>query len=119
MPIAEPAFFLICYDISDQRRLRMVHKILADEALALQYSVFLTRLRPARLAVLMSRIEEVIDDKQDDVRAYRLRKDPEVVFLGKRYFPEGVTLANGDVDWLQLWGTDEFSPVLVENMKTI
>ena len=88
-----PRPYLVCYDISDPRRLGRVHRLLQTRGIPLQYSVFLLWTDKAGLQEVMQRIEELINRRHDDVRAYPLPRQPRAMHLGRQLFPEGVALA--------------------------
>lgn len=84
--------FLITYDISDKKRLRRVHRLLKTQALALQYSVFISLMNGAELEVLTEDILKIIDKRADDVRLYALPQKPEWYAWGENYWPEGINI---------------------------
>jgi CRISPR-associated protein Cas2 len=98
MSISEPRLYLICYDVADPRRLQRVHYYLKHHALAVQYSVFLTRAPERRLQSILGGVAERIDPQLDDVRAYPLPADCDPVSLGRQYFPSGLLLADPLLD---------------------
>lgn len=59
--------YLVCYDISDQKRLRKVATVCEDFGLRKQYSVFLCRLSTTDFVRLRSRLYDVIDLDADQV----------------------------------------------------
>lgn len=66
--------WLVCFDISDDRRRRRVGKFLQAVGLRVQRSVFEVSLRsPTQLTALISQLREQLDDT-DDLRFYRLCK---------------------------------------------
>lgn len=66
-------FYVVTYDISDDRRRTKVAKILEDFGDRVQYSVFEMELaRAEQLADLRQRLEAVIDPRVDGVRIYFL-----------------------------------------------
>ena len=68
-------FYLVSYDIVDDRRRARVHKLLKNYGTRVQYSVFECQLEAARLAELRQRLKPFLDTKQDSLRAYRLCKE--------------------------------------------
>jgi|GEM_PF-677652 len=86
--------YLITYDIADPRRLVRLHRYLAGEALALQYSVFFGSFIPAAIDRIEDEIAAHIDPKEDDVRIYPLPADFQVWALGASApLPEGIHFA--------------------------
>ena len=66
---------VVSYDVSnDRRRTRLAHA-LKDFGERVQYSVFECRLDADALEKLRSRIQTLIDAKEDSVRIYRLCLD--------------------------------------------
>jgi CRISPR-associated protein Cas2 len=59
--------YLLSYDIADKKRLRAMHRLAKAHGKALQYSVFACLLRREDRVRLASRIEALIDGKQDRV----------------------------------------------------
>ncbi len=65
------ADYLICYDISDAKRLRHLTKELCKAAIRIQYSVFfMPSASQDDLFVIIDTIDEIIDPFEDDVRIY-------------------------------------------------
>jgi CRISPR-associated protein Cas2 len=58
---------LVCYDISDPKRLRKVAKTCEDFGYRKQYSVFLVRVSATDLVRLRSRLYDIIDLNEDQV----------------------------------------------------
>lgn len=66
--------WLVCFDISDDRRRRRVSKYLQAFGLRVQRSVFEVSLRsPTQLTSLKNQLRDQLDDS-DDLRFYRLCK---------------------------------------------
>lgn len=87
------ASYLVCYDISDERRLTRVYAFMKQHGIHVQYSVFRCRLTGPELVELKSRLLDLIDERADDVRVYPLPATPKVMVLGRGdRIPEGVTL---------------------------
>ena len=64
-------FFVICYDIADDKRRRKLDKLLTGAGRRVQESVFEANLNEKRYLALAARIGEVIDEEEDNVRFYR------------------------------------------------
>ena len=94
MSFSEAHLYLICYDITDPRRLQRVHAFLRRHAMPVQYSVFLARLTERRLLSLLADLARRIDPRSDDVRAYPIPRDADAVTMGRQYLPPGVVLAD-------------------------
>ncbi len=82
--------FLICYDISDPKRLSRVHRAALRHGMPVQYSVFLLRGSQGELADMMADIEQYIDETEDDVRAYTIAPNFDVECLGVSHWSEEV-----------------------------
>jgi CRISPR-associated protein Cas2 len=66
---------VVSYDIPDDRRRTRLAHALKDFGKRVQYSVFECRLKDDQLDRLRTRIEALIDTKEDRVRLYRLCQD--------------------------------------------
>jgi CRISPR-associated protein Cas2 len=60
-------FYLVCYDIRDQRRLHRVHKICRGYGEAWQYSIFFCALKSIDRVRLQNDLEEEMNLKEDQV----------------------------------------------------
>ena len=65
-------FFIISYDISDQKRLKRVHSFLRDFGQWKQKSVFECWLTPEEYQTVKKGLKELIKNKEDRIRFYRL-----------------------------------------------
>jgi CRISPR-associated protein Cas2 len=84
--------YLVCYDITDERRLRHVYKSVKQIGIHVQYSVFHCRLTWSELVQLEEGLKGIIDEKRDDIRIYPLPSDMMVDVMGRGdRIPEGVT----------------------------
>lgn len=82
--------YLVCYDISDDKRLRRVFQIMRGWGDHLQLSVFECQLTRAELAELKGELREVIHHEQDQVLFVDLgpaegRGDRVITALGRPY----------------------------------
>jgi CRISPR-associated protein Cas2 len=59
--------YLVCYDISNPKRLRKVANACQDYGMRRQYSVFLCRLSTTDFVRLKSRLHDLIDLEADQV----------------------------------------------------
>ncbi len=59
--------YLVCYDISDQKRWRKVYKIMKGYGVWLQLSVFQCRLRKTDLLVMTESLKEIIHRQEDSL----------------------------------------------------
>ena len=62
-----PKLYLVCYDISDERRLRRVYQVIRGYGERLQYSVYRCQLNDLRLAELCDKLCDEIDHSADQV----------------------------------------------------
>ena len=82
--------FLVCYDISDDKRLRKVFQTMRGYGDHLQYSVFECQLTPTDLIRLKIELSAIIHHDQDQVLFVDLgpaegRGDRVITALGKPY----------------------------------
>jgi len=82
--------YLVCYDISDDKRLRRVFKIMRGWGDHLQFSVFECQLTRMDLARLKAELAEVIHHTEDQVLFVDLgpaegRGDRVITALGRPY----------------------------------
>lgn len=64
--------FVICYDISNDRRRLRLFKTLKRYGMAVQESVFECHLTPEQFVRLRTDVERVINPQEDQVRYYNL-----------------------------------------------
>lgn len=69
------AFFIISYDITNNRVRYRLARLLKDYGKRVQRSVFEANLGENRLARLRQRLSAVTLEKNDSIRVYRLCKD--------------------------------------------
>lgn len=84
--------YLVCYDISDDLRLRKVHKTMRGFGDHLQYSVFECQLTRTDLARCRHLLSEIINNREDQVLFVDLgpvegRGDRVITALGRSYSP--------------------------------
>jgi CRISPR-associated protein Cas2 len=82
--------YLVCYDISDEKRLRRVFQIMRNYGDHLQYSVFECQLTGSDVARCRAELAEAIHHEQDQVLFVSLgpaegRGDRVITALGKPY----------------------------------
>lgn len=90
---------IICYDITQPKRLGRVFRFLKKCAMPLQYSVFLFSGDDRQLGRILDKLEKLIDPKEDDLRAYPLPKRGFKARLGKTALPEGIQWSGLPVAW--------------------
>ncbi|MFN3713620.1 MAG: CRISPR-associated endonuclease Cas2 [Alcanivoracaceae bacterium] len=84
------ASYLICYDISQPRRLARLHRYLCRYAFPLQYSVFLFVGDERALEKYLAAMKKLINEKEDDLRCYPLPQRGSRDRLGRPTMPEGI-----------------------------
>jgi len=67
-------FWVICYDITDDKRRRKVVDIMESYGLRAQYSVFECDISDRQQMTLQGKLAKVIDHDEDDVRFYPLNQ---------------------------------------------
>ena len=82
--------YLVCYDISDDKRLRKVFQLMRRYGDHLQYSVFECQLTPTDLVRLRAELADIIHHDEDQVLFVDLgpsegRGDRVITALGKPY----------------------------------
>lgn len=76
--------YLLCYDISNPRRLQRIHRCAGRHGTALQYSIFECWLTAAQLRRLVRELRALVDENEDDVRIYGLSRSARIETLGRR-----------------------------------
>lgn len=85
--------YIVCYDITDEKRLRKVFKSLSGIGTHLQYSMFFCKLTWPELEELKEKLGGIIEDSEDDIRIYPLPSKVKCSVLGKGdRVPEGVEI---------------------------
>ncbi|NWG12448.1 MAG: CRISPR-associated endonuclease Cas2 [Acidobacteria bacterium] len=84
--------YLVCYDISDEKRLRLVFKKMRAYGDHLQFSVFECQFTPLDLVKCRSELSAIISHDEDQVLFVNLgpaegRGDRVISALGKPYVP--------------------------------
>ena len=67
-------FWIVCYDIVNNKRRRKVVKIMESYGQRAQYSVFECDISDREQMTLEGRLSQVIDEDEDDVRFYPLNQ---------------------------------------------
>jgi len=66
--------FIISYDISNKRRLSKIAKILEQNSMRIQRSVYLyERVSKKELDILIQKILDILDEEFDDLRIYTIK----------------------------------------------
>ena len=66
---------LVPYDIRDDKRRRLVDKVLSSFGTRVNYSVFEIETTKSKFAKIVKALEEIADKKQDHIRFYVLNKE--------------------------------------------
>lgn len=84
--------FIICYDIANPRRLGRVHRRAVRHAMFVQYSIYYLNGSEEELHEMLDEIRELIDPKEDDVRAYESEPLKNALQVGRPWLPEGIQI---------------------------
>jgi len=72
MTAPQKHWYLIAYDVRDERRLRRVHYYLRKQATAVQKSVFIIHTDPGHLSEVEDALRDRTDPRVDDLRLYAI-----------------------------------------------
>lgn len=80
--------FIVCYDITDQKRLAKIYKKMRGFGDPVQYSVFRCDLSPTEKVIMVSQLSEMINHKNDrimivDIGPNQGRGGESIDFIGK------------------------------------
>lgn len=100
LPHSHAKRWLLAYDIRDPKRLQRVGRYLRQEALRLQYSVYLLSGSRDKIEQVVTRLHQLIDETADDVRIYPLTENTRIWGLGTQFADSGNTLCDEFVDKL-------------------
>ncbi len=70
--MSEKRNYLVCYDISDEKRLRKIAKVMEDYGVRVLYSVFECVLSEEEFFEMKEKVEAIMDWLEDKVIYYRL-----------------------------------------------
>jgi len=91
--------WIICYDIACPRRLGRIHRCLKRVASPLQYSVFLFSGTEPQLQRCLATLEQLMDPRHDDIRAYPLPQRGLRWCLGRPALPAGIQWSGLPEPW--------------------
>ncbi len=91
--------YIVCYDITDPRRLGRIHRLLKKRALAVQYSVFLFTGTEAQLERCLADLNRLMDPRHDDIRAYPLPERGLRLLVGPSTLPDGIFWTQLPPEW--------------------
>lgn len=77
--------YLVCYDIADPKRLRMIARVCSSFGYRLQYSVFESSLDATMLAKLKSELDKILNHSCDQILFIDLGLDDESTPLNVEY----------------------------------
>lgn len=106
--------YLIAYDIADPKRLGQVARYMCQHAYRVQYSVFVASLSSSQLELLLFDLEEIIEQRWDDIRAYPLLPTGDVTLLGNQFFATDTLLAQNGSGCLELLHDDRDTEPLLD-----
>lgn len=58
-------YYLVCYDVSDEKRLAKMHKKLLGFGDPLQYSVFVCLLTEIERIIMLEKLLEILEEEED------------------------------------------------------
>ena len=64
--------FIIAYDITDEKRLKKIAKLLEKIGVRIEYSLFFVKANKDEIIEIALKISEIIDREIDDVRIYEI-----------------------------------------------
>ncbi len=110
--------WLLAYDIRDPKRLQAVWRSLRKEGVPLQYSVYLLAATRGQLDQVLSKLRQLIDEREDDVRIYPINESTKIWGLGSQFDNDGNTLSDAFIDKLvQTWTSEPSKEVQHEELR--
>lgn len=94
MALNQIRHWLICYDIADKKRLTRVHRLIKKHSIPIQYSVYLAQASRSQIDQWFLELAEIINPKQDDIRAYLIPEHAQIHLIGQPILPDGMLLEN-------------------------
>ncbi len=94
MAIHQKRSWLIGYDITNPRRLNRIRRRIIKDAVPVQYSLYLFHGSPREIQHLLDALAELMDTREDDLRAYPMPKHPEITTIGQSGLPSDIILAD-------------------------
>jgi CRISPR-associated protein Cas2 len=75
--------FILCYDISDEKRLAKIAKIIERISLRIQRSIYYFEdMSEAEIVKSIDKALSIMDKEKDDLRIYRIRKETYSLYDG-------------------------------------
>jgi CRISPR-associated protein Cas2 len=87
-----PGHLLLCYDISNPRRLARVHRRVRRAGLSLQYSLFYLEMGAPQVDELLRDLAALIHEDEDDLRLYAVGAAAGIEQFGQAFMPQGISL---------------------------
>jgi CRISPR-associated protein Cas2 len=106
IPHSHAQRWLLAHDIRDTKRLQKVWRLLRQEGVRLQYSVYLLAGTRQQIERIIERLRELIDERADDVRIYPLTEKTRIWGLGTQFNDDGNTLCDALMDKLRQVDTE-------------
>ena len=75
--------FIIAYDISDNKRLQRLQRLVSNEFLQLQYSVYYGSMTCKGMDAFIIAMQKIIHPKDDDLRIYEVEPLEHSFVIGK------------------------------------
>lgn len=82
--MAKKVWHLLCYDITQPKRLQKVHRFMKKQGLVAQESVFFVYAKENHMQALLAELARMIDTKQDDIRTYPIAHPSQVWMAGQQ-----------------------------------
>lgn len=76
--------FIIAYDISEKNRLQRLQRLISNQFLQLQYSVYYGTMTRKHMDAFIIAIQKIIHKNDDDVRIYEVEPLENAFVIGKR-----------------------------------
>jgi len=76
--------FIIAYDISEKKRLQRLQRLVSNQFLQLQYSVYYGSMTHQAMDRFIIAIQKIIHKDDDDVRIYEVEPLENAFVIGKR-----------------------------------
>lgn len=76
--------YLLCYDISEPKRLQRVQRLVSKQMLQIQYSIYYATLYQKEIDKLIGAVSKLINRHYDDVRVYEVEPLENAFLIGKR-----------------------------------
>lgn len=76
--------FIIAYDISEKNRLQRLQRLISNQFLQLQYSVYYGSMTRQAMDSVIIAVQKIIHKNEDDVRIYEVEPLEKAFVIGKR-----------------------------------